>query len=196
MLCTGLLLIGCAFVQAQAVEEKGGAVEAPPADIRSYLKPTGLMEIRYIRMLSSLCNETYYLSKLSVSYLTPHVPLYWLSTMHVSQTSYQRAQQRVMSTLVLPLTACLFLQKRTIRLRHKLDLVTTSHECAHVAKEVPRTAAQIMEDGDAMASTPQQAETAQQVLLESSQNTVPAMEVSQRRLCMSIFPFSVFTCQP
>jgi len=136
------------------VEEKGGAVEAPPADIRPYLKPTGLMEIRYIRMLSSLCNETYYLSKLSVSYLTPHVPLYWLRTMHVSQTSCQRAQQRVMSTLVLPLTACLFLQKRTIRLRHKLDLVTTSHECAHVAKEVPRTAAQIMEDGDAMASNP------------------------------------------
>ncbi len=54
-------------VQAQSAEEKGGAVKAPPADIRRYLKPTGLMEIRYIRMLASLCNETYYLSKLSVS---------------------------------------------------------------------------------------------------------------------------------
>ena len=77
-------------------------------------------------------------------------------------------------TLVRPL------QKRTLRLRHKLDLVTTSHECAHVAKEIPRTAAQIMEDGDAMASTTQQAETAQRDILESSQNAVPAMEVRHR----------------
>ena len=137
------------------------------------------MEIRYIRMLSSLCNETYYLSKLSVSYLTPHMPLYWPSAMHVSSISCQSAQTKSHVYSLLPLTACLFLQKRTIRLRHKLDLVTTSHECAHVSKEVPRTAAQIMEDGDAMASTPQQAETAQRDILESSQNTVPAMEVSQ-----------------
>ena len=70
------------------------------------------------------------------------------------------------------------LQKRTLKLRHKLELVTTSHECAHVAKEIPRTAAQTMEDGDAMASTPQQAETAQRNILESSHNAVPAMEVS------------------
>lgn len=55
------------LLQAQSAEEKAGAVKAPPADIRRYLKPTGLMEARYIRMLSSLCNETYYLSKLSVS---------------------------------------------------------------------------------------------------------------------------------
>ncbi len=53
-------------VQAQSAEERNGALKAPPADIRRYLKPTGLMEMRYIRMLSSLCNETYYLSKLSV----------------------------------------------------------------------------------------------------------------------------------
>ena len=54
-------------LQAQSAGEKGVAVKAPTADIRQYLKPTGLMETRYIRMLSSLCNETYYLSKLSVS---------------------------------------------------------------------------------------------------------------------------------
>ena len=41
-------------------------MKAPPADIRRYLRATGLMETRYVRMLSSLCAETYYLNKLSV----------------------------------------------------------------------------------------------------------------------------------
>ena len=60
-------LVACYYSQAQSAGEKEAAVKAPPADIRQYLKPTGLMETRYIRMLASLCNETYYLSKLSVS---------------------------------------------------------------------------------------------------------------------------------
>ena len=74
-----------------------------------------------------------------------------------------------------------YLQKRTLQLRHKLNLVTTSHECAHTPKEVPRTAAQTMGDGDAMASTPQLAESVQKDILERSQHAVPAMEVSKAK---------------
>ena len=65
--CRAFKVITCCSLQAQSAGEKEAAVKAPPADIRQYLKPTGLMETRYIRMLASLCNETYYLSKLSVS---------------------------------------------------------------------------------------------------------------------------------
>jgi hypothetical protein len=54
------------LLQADATTRKR-VVKGPPADIRRYLKATGMMETRYIRMLSSLCNETYYLNKLSVS---------------------------------------------------------------------------------------------------------------------------------
>ena len=49
-------------------------------------------------------------------------------------------------------------QKRTLRLRHQLALVTTSHEAAGSAlvREVPRSALQTMDDGDAMAASPVQ----------------------------------------
>jgi len=40
--------------------------KAPPADIRRYLKATGLIELRYIRKLSSLCTQTYLIKKLTV----------------------------------------------------------------------------------------------------------------------------------
>ena len=53
------------------MQETGEAARAPPVDIRRYLKATGLMETRYVRMLSSLCAETYYLSKLSVRIIGP-----------------------------------------------------------------------------------------------------------------------------
>ena len=69
------------------------------------------------------------------------------------------------------------LQKRTLYLRHRLHLVTTSHECSHVAKEVPRSAQQTMDEGDAMAACPSQAEAVQQDIMASSQRSVPAMEV-------------------
>ena len=71
-------------------------------------------------------------------------------------------------------------QKRTLYLRHRLHLVTTSHECSHVAKEIPRSAQQTMEEGDAMAASPSQAEAVQQDLMVSSQRSVPAMEVGYR----------------
>ena len=57
---------GCrACVQADAAVTKADA-KAPPADIRRYLKATGLIELRYIRKLSSLCAQTYYIRKLTV----------------------------------------------------------------------------------------------------------------------------------
>ena len=43
--------------------------KAPPADILRYLKATGLIELRYIRKLSSLCAQTYYIRKLTVRLL-------------------------------------------------------------------------------------------------------------------------------
>ena len=52
--------------QAEEASKQVQPVKAPPADIRAYLKATGLHEMRYVRMLSSLCAETYYLSKVSV----------------------------------------------------------------------------------------------------------------------------------
>ena len=42
--------------------------KAPPADIRRYLKATGLIELRYIRKLSGLCAQTYYIRKLTVRF--------------------------------------------------------------------------------------------------------------------------------
>ena len=59
-----LSLRACCW-QADAAETKGD-VKAPPADIRRYLKATGLIELRYIRKLSSLCAQTYYIRKLTV----------------------------------------------------------------------------------------------------------------------------------
>jgi hypothetical protein len=55
----------CVQVDAEKRRERTKE-KKPPADIRRFLKPTGLMETRYIRMLSSLCADTYMLSKLSV----------------------------------------------------------------------------------------------------------------------------------
>ncbi len=55
----------CVQVDAEKRRERTKE-KKPPADIRRFLKPTGLMETRYIRMLSSLCADTYMISKLSV----------------------------------------------------------------------------------------------------------------------------------
>jgi hypothetical protein len=77
-------------VQADAAVKRREAAKAPPADIRRYLKATGLMETRYIRMLSSLCAETYYLNKLNVSSIPLLLPQSWslenLACGHVPMT--------------------------------------------------------------------------------------------------------------
>lgn len=167
-------------VQADAAVKRREAVKAPPADIRRYLKATGLMETRYIRMLSSLCAETYYLNKLNVSSIPLLLPQSWslenLACGHVPMTL------DIAKPTDLYVTG---LQKRTLFLRHRLHLVTTSHECSHVAKEVPRSAQQTMNEGDAMAASPSQAEAVHQDLMASSQRSVPAMEVCFP--CHSVF---------
>ena len=60
------------MVQAEKVQNKAKAKKEkePPADISKYLRGAGLMEMRYVRMVSSLCAQTYYMHKLTVS---PHV---------------------------------------------------------------------------------------------------------------------------
>ena len=193
----------CLVAQAERKERKAdeeAAVKAPPADIRRYLRTTGLMETRYVRMLSSLCAETYYLNKLSV-----RLPCSWQCDLANNTMSVSNEQSWTMSATPVNCCACtkggihsmvacgghvhmptqLFntqwpvcAQKRTLFLRHRLHLVTTSHEAAgHAAREVPRTALQTMDEGDAMAASPCQASSARDDLLEASQRPVPAMQV-------------------
>ena len=56
-------------MQAEKVQNKAKAKKEkePPADISKYLRGAGLMEMRYVRMVSSLCAQTYYMKKLTVS---------------------------------------------------------------------------------------------------------------------------------
>ena len=63
---------GAVFVpapQADALEEAGKAAkdQAPLPDIMAYLRPAGIMETRYMRVLSSLSALTYNLEHLTVS---------------------------------------------------------------------------------------------------------------------------------
>lgn len=56
------------WLQAEKVQDKAKAKKEkePAADISKYLRGTGLMETRYVRMVSSLCAQTYYMHKLTV----------------------------------------------------------------------------------------------------------------------------------
>ena len=42
---------------------KAKDVKSPPLNIGHYLHKIGIMEIRYMRMMASLCNLTYYMRK-------------------------------------------------------------------------------------------------------------------------------------
>ena len=66
------------LVQAEKVQNKAKAKKEkePPADISKYLRGAGLMETRYVRMVSSLCAQTYYMHKLTVS------PIAVINAMH------------------------------------------------------------------------------------------------------------------
>lgn len=46
--------------------KRNADVKAPPPNIHSYLFKVGIMEIRYIRMLASLCSLTYTMTRMSV----------------------------------------------------------------------------------------------------------------------------------
>jgi hypothetical protein len=54
--------------QADAIEERSQAAKeaAPLPDISAYLRPSGIMEARYVRLLSSLSALIYNLDKLTV----------------------------------------------------------------------------------------------------------------------------------
>jgi hypothetical protein len=56
------------YVKAEKVQDKAKAKKQkePAADISKYLGGAGLMETRYVRMVSSLCAQTYYMHKLTV----------------------------------------------------------------------------------------------------------------------------------
>ncbi|KAA6427145.1 MAG: hypothetical protein FRX49_02902 [Trebouxia sp. A1-2] len=53
--------------QAEKVQDKAKAKKQkePAADISKYLRGAGLMETRYVRMVASLCAQTYYMHKLT-----------------------------------------------------------------------------------------------------------------------------------
>ncbi len=55
-------------MKAEKVQDKAKAKKQkePAADISKYLRGAGLMETRYVRMVSSLCAQTYYMHKLTV----------------------------------------------------------------------------------------------------------------------------------
>lgn len=63
--------VTAATPQNDAIEELELAHKAAqqPPDLRSFLQPVGVMEVRYVRMLSSLCGQTYFLQKLTVRLL-------------------------------------------------------------------------------------------------------------------------------
>lgn len=62
------------FTQADALDEQRTSAAAgskaagagPLPDISAFLRPVGVMEARYVRVLSSLCALTYYLDDLTV----------------------------------------------------------------------------------------------------------------------------------
>lgn len=66
--------MGADAVQADALDEERGSSGAgaksagagPLPDIRACLRPVGVMEARYVRVLSSLCALTYHLDNLTV----------------------------------------------------------------------------------------------------------------------------------
>ena len=54
-------------MQAEKAQDKAKAKKELPADISKYLRGAGLLEMRYVRMVSNLCAQTYYMHKLTVS---------------------------------------------------------------------------------------------------------------------------------
>ena len=57
------------YLQAQKSQNaaKAGKATGPPVDISAYLKKTGILETRYVRLLASLCSQTYLIKALTVS---------------------------------------------------------------------------------------------------------------------------------
>lgn len=91
--------------QADALDQQRGAgaggspSKAPPGsellpDIRSFLRPVGVMEARYVRVLSSLCAMTYNLDKLTPSSLLRRHRLQLVSTSKVCDARLREPRLR------------------------------------------------------------------------------------------------------
>ncbi len=63
----GLLSPGITTPQANRQEQSSRGDDKALPDIRQFLRPAGIMETRYVRLLSSLCAQTYVMHKLTVS---------------------------------------------------------------------------------------------------------------------------------
>ena len=123
-------------------------------DISAFLAPTGLAELKFIRRLSTMCSQTYLMSKLTVrtQFLSCAAPA-------CLQTDSHRSRH---------------LQERTLHRRLGLRLVTSS--TALLSHKAPkRSLREIVEYADAMAVTRQDAEQAQADTLSTEES--PAMKV-------------------
>ncbi|KAL0054462.1 hypothetical protein WJX82_009173 [Trebouxia sp. C0006] len=83
--------------QAEKVQDKAKAKKQkePAADISKYLRGAGLMETRYVRMVSSLCAQTYYMHKLTKESLWRRHRLHLVTTSRAfkSTDALKSAQQ-------------------------------------------------------------------------------------------------------
>jgi hypothetical protein len=57
---------GSLGVQAKRDEDRHKGDKKALPDIRHFIKPAGMMETRYVRLLSSLCAQTYVMHKMTV----------------------------------------------------------------------------------------------------------------------------------
>ncbi|KAL0023962.1 hypothetical protein WJX77_003641 [Trebouxia sp. C0004] len=75
--------------QAEKVQDKAKAKKQkePAADISKYLRGAGLMETRYVRMVSSLCAQTYYMHKLTKESLWRRHRLHLVTTSRAFKTT-------------------------------------------------------------------------------------------------------------
>lgn len=53
-------------LQAKQEEERTKGDKKALPDIRDFIRPAGMMETRYVRLLSSLCAQTYVMHKMTV----------------------------------------------------------------------------------------------------------------------------------
>jgi hypothetical protein len=53
-------------LQAKREEDRHKGDKKALPDIRHFIKPAGMMETRYVRLLSSLCAQTYVMHKMTV----------------------------------------------------------------------------------------------------------------------------------
>lgn len=153
-------------VEARPKPKKGSSVAPASPDITSFLRPVGVMELRYVRMMSNLCALTYLMDKVTVRacLLTPTSALFFSSCTVVFNS--------------IPAWLSL-LQTSGLLRRHKLSLVTTSLACDFMRPRTQVTPYQVAVEGDAMAADISSVLAAQQSIEQSAAaaDGLPAMQV-------------------